>query len=122
MLQGELYTELKDVFPESQMEVKENEGHPLGNGGKVAVYPKTENEISHILQYANKNGKTVSIVGGGTKRGFGGLIDSADILLSLANLKGIVEHIVGDMTLTVKAGTPFQELQQYLEEHNQKYL
>lgn len=120
MLQGELYTELKDVFPESQMEVKENEGHPLGNGGKVAVYPKTENEISHILQYANKNGKTVSIVGGGTKRGFGGLIDSADILLSLANLKGIVEHTVGDMTLTVKAGTPFQELQQYLEEHNQK--
>jgi glycolate oxidase FAD binding subunit len=43
-----------------------------------------------------------------------------DILLSLSNYKGIVEHTVGDMTLTVKAGTPFRELQEYLAAHNQK--
>jgi glycolate oxidase FAD binding subunit len=112
--------ELKSVLPEIQMKEGENDSHPLGNGGQVTLYPKSEEEIANILKYANHNGKKISVVGGGTKRGFGGLIESADILLSLANYKGIVEHIVGDMTLTVKAGTPFKELQEYLAQHNQK--
>ncbi|WP_078414786.1 FAD-binding oxidoreductase [Priestia abyssalis] len=100
--------------------MKEEESHPLGDGGRVIVYPTTEEEIAAILTYANGNGKRISIEGGGTKRGFGGMTEQADILLSLSNYKGIVEHTVGDMTLTVKAGTPFRELQEYLASHNQK--
>ncbi|MGZ4160856.1 MAG: FAD-binding oxidoreductase, partial [Neobacillus sp.] len=38
----------------------------------------------------------------------------------MANYKGIIEHTVGDMTLTVKAGTTFKELQEYLSEYKQK--
>ncbi len=118
MVIAELLTELKAVLPETDM--KEEESHPLGNGGRVIVYPTTEEEITAILTYANGNGKRISVAGGGTKRGFGGVTEQADILLSLSNYKGIVEHTVGDMTLTVKAGTPFRELQEYLAVHNQK--
>lgn len=118
MVIAELLTELKAVLPEVGM--KEEESHPLGNGGRVIVYPTKEEEIAAILSYANENGKRISVVGAGTKRGFGGMIEQADISLSLANYKGIVEHTVGDMTLTVKAGTPFRELQEYLASHNQK--
>lgn len=120
MLVAELLTDLKSILPEDQIFEGESQNHPLGNGGKVTVYPKLEEEISNVLQYANDNGKKISVVGGGTKRGFGGMTESTDILLSLANYKGIVEHTVGDLTLTVKSGTTFKELQEYLNKHNQK--
>lgn len=118
LVTAELLTELKAVLPETDM--KGEESHPLGNSGRIIVYPTTEEEIAAILTYANGNGKQISVAGGGTKRGFGGMMDQADILLSLSNYKGIVEHTVGDMTLTVKAGTSFRELQEYLAAHNQK--
>lgn len=41
-------------------------------------------------------------------------------MLSLTEYSGIVEHTVGDMTVTVKAGTPFGELQTYLKTYNQQ--
>ncbi len=119
-VQTDLLVDLKGILPEERMAEEEGEIHPLGNGGKVTVYPESEEEIAEILRYANTHGKKISIVGGGTKRGFGGVNESADILLSLANMIGIVEHTVGDMTLTVKAGTPFKDLQNALAAHNQK--
>jgi glycolate oxidase FAD binding subunit len=120
LITAELLSELKSMIPESHFEIGDSESHPLGNSGRVIVRPTSEEEIANILKYANQSGKKISIAGGGTKRGFGGLIEFADILLSLENYKGIVEHTVGDMTLTVKSGTNFKELQQYLAEHNQK--
>jgi glycolate oxidase FAD binding subunit len=115
----ELITELKAIIPEERI-TEGQQNHPLGNAGRVNVYPQSEDEIATILKYANENGKKVFVEGNGTKRGYGGLSESADILLSLTNYKGIVEHVVGDMTLTVKAGTTFKELQNYLAEHKQK--
>jgi glycolate oxidase FAD binding subunit len=120
LIATEILSELKSVLRENQIEVVENENHPLGNSGYVTVYPQSEEEIANILKYADGSGKKVTIVGGGTKRGFGGITPSADILLSLANYTGVIEHTVGDMTLTVKSGTPFQQLQKYLAEYNQK--
>jgi glycolate oxidase FAD binding subunit len=120
LIATELLSELKSILRDSQIQVEENENHPLGNSGRVTVYPQSEEEMANVLKYADSSGKKVTIVGGGTKRGFGGLTESADILLSLADYKGVVEHTVGDMTLTVKAGTPFQALQEYLAEYNQK--
>ena len=119
MITAELLTEVRALIPGGRV-VEGESDQLLGNNGVVLVYPQTEEEISAILKYANENGKKVFVEGNGTKRGFGGLSESADILLSLADYKGIVEHVVGDMTLTVKAGTNFKELQDYLAEHKQK--
>nr|WP_244520469.1 FAD-binding oxidoreductase [Fictibacillus solisalsi] len=102
------------------IEEENNHPHPLGNGGYITVFPETEEEIQGILQYAGDHGKKITIQGGGTKRGFGGQTEKADILLSLSKYKGIVEHTVGNMTITVKAGTTFQELQTYLAAHRQR--
>ncbi|MEH7376015.1 MULTISPECIES: FAD-binding oxidoreductase [Bacillaceae] len=119
MITAELLTELKAIVPVER--IKEGEqNHPLGNTSSVNVYPRSEEEIAAVLKYANEKGKSVFVEGNGTKRGYGGLTESADILLSLTNYKGIVEHVVGDMTLTVKAGTTFKELQDYLEKYKQK--
>ena len=110
--------DLKEILPIDQI-TENNECHYLGNSGKVTVFPKNEEEIVRILQYSSDKELKVSVIGNGTKRGFGGLMDSYDLLLSLSQYKGIVEHAPGDMTVTVKAGTPFCELQSYLASYNQ---
>lgn len=116
----ELFAEIQGLMTEGSAEVVKHQSHPLGNGGKIAVYPKTEDEIAKVLSYANENQRTVSVIGGGTKRGFGGMEEAYDILLSLADYRGISEHSSGDMVITVKAGTPFEEIQEYLANFNQR--
>ncbi|WP_066327338.1 FAD-binding oxidoreductase [Anoxybacteroides amylolyticum] len=118
MYTARLVDELNTLFPEIHKE--EQGAHPLGNGGDVALFPQTEDEIRKIVNYAREKKKKLAIIGGGTKRGFGGLVERMDLLLSLANYRGIVEHAVADMVITVKAGTKFQELQDYLAEYRQK--
>ncbi|XJZ28259.1 FAD-binding oxidoreductase [Bacillota bacterium Lsc_1132] len=120
MIVADLMAGLQTVIPKEQIEDGESSFSPLGNNGHIIVYPKTEQEISLLLKYANDHEKKITITGAGTKRGFGGLEESADILLSLANYTGIIEHSVGDMILTVKAGTKFKQLQDYLAQHHQK--
>ncbi|RFU66659.1 FAD-binding oxidoreductase [Peribacillus glennii] len=120
MITADLLTGLQSFLPQDQVIEGGKQSHPLGNSGQVTVFPKSEEEIASVLKYANDNGKTIYVEGAGTKKGFGGLTESADILLSLAEYKGIVEHVPGDMTLTVKAGTCFAELQDYLAQYKQK--
>lgn len=98
---------------------KSDAPHPLGNSGDYTLYPESEEEIVNILKYANENSKTVSIIGRGTKRGYGGTASSYDILLSMERFTGIIEHVPGDMTVTVKPGTTMKDLQAFLAEHNQ---
>ncbi|MCM3714902.1 FAD-binding oxidoreductase [Alkalihalobacillus oceani] len=119
MIVSEEFKELKTLVPEQQIEEKGEEQTLFGNEGRVAVYPKTEQEIVSVLTYANDNGKSVTVAGRGTKKAFGGVIAQSDLLLSLENYTGIIEHTVGNMTLTVRAGTRFQDIQDYLAAHKQ---
>lgn len=116
----ELKAGLRSVIPEDRLEEETESDQWLGNNGQLVIYPQTEQEISRVLKYANEHEMKVNIVSGGTKRGFGGIEASADLLLSMAKYKGVIEHTVGDMTLTVKAGTNFKVLQDYLAVYKQK--
>lgn len=120
MITSDLMDDLKLLINEDCIRENPESNHQLGNTGRLVVSPQSEEDITKLLNYANTNGKTISVISGGTKRGYGGLTEAEDIALSLENYKGIIEHTVGDMTLTVKAGTPFQELQDYLAKYNQK--
>ncbi|SEA14291.1 glycolate oxidase FAD binding subunit [Thalassobacillus cyri] len=91
----------------------------FGNDGAEVVAPESEADIADILRKANKDGKKVAIISGGTKRGYGGLKNDYDILLSLSQYKGVVEHTAGDMTVTVRPGTTIKELQDFLREFDQ---
>ena len=109
---------LRDIFSEGKIIIEES-SHDLGNRAKMTVRPTTEEEIANFMSFAHSNEKKVIIEGGGTKKGFGGLVEYADFCLSLKDYKGIVEHNPGDMTITLKAGTPYLEVQRYLADFNQ---
>lgn len=113
-------SDLEGVLPKEQITHHEGELHPLGNGGTQIIEVLSEEDISKVLAYANKHGKTVNIIAGGTKRGYGGTLEQADILLSLTKYSGIVEHSVGDLTLTVKAGTTLKEISDELAKKGQR--
>lgn len=112
--------DLGAVLPKEQIKHNDEEGHLLGNGGNRIIEARSEEDISNVLAYANKHDKKVNVVSGGTKRGYGGTIEEADILLSLAKYKGIVEHSVGDLTLTVRPGTTLKEITDELVKHKQR--
>lgn len=120
MITTGLLSEIKSIFPDVRILESGSEANPFGNGGTVTVFPSSEEEIASLLKYANDTNKKINVIGSGTKRGYGGTAENAEILLSLENYKGIVEHVPGDMTLTVKPGTAFNEIQDYLLEYNQK--
>ncbi|WP_156291079.1 FAD-binding oxidoreductase [Oceanobacillus salinisoli] len=111
---------LEGILPKEQMRYNNEEKHLLGNGGIQIIEAYSEEDISKVLAFSNKYGKTVNVISGGTKRGYGGLIEQADILLSLAKYKGIVEHSVGDLTMTVRPGTTLKEISDELGNYGQR--
>ncbi|GAK04918.1 glycolate dehydrogenase, FAD-binding subunit GlcE [Geomicrobium sp. JCM 19037] len=90
-----------------------------GNKGKKRYEPLSEEEVVHLLQEAQTKKQTVIPTGNGSKRGFGGVTEDADIELSLKNMNRILEHSAGDMTVTVQPGANFQDVQDQLAEYKQ---
>ncbi|WP_249871221.1 FAD-binding oxidoreductase [Oceanobacillus saliphilus] len=111
---------IEDILPKEQIKQNDEQKHPLGNGGIQMMEAYSEEDISSVLAYANEHDKTVNVISGGTKRGYGGIVELADILLSLANYKGVVDHSVGDLTLTVKPGTTLKEITNALTKTGQR--
>ena len=82
----------------------------------TTITPSTIDEIQQCVREHEK----IHIVGRGTKTAL--LTPSPDVtVLSTAELRGIVEYLPDEYTITVKAGTPVHEMQSALAEH-QQYL
>lgn len=65
--------------------------------------------IAETLHWAHIAGRKLRILGAGRWPGAGRPV-RADETLSLADHRGIVEYVPGDLTMTVRAGTTFQEI------------
>lgn len=82
------------------------------------IYPNTQAELAAVIAWAGQNGYAVLPCGGGTKLDWGGLVKlDANLRLmavSTSRLNRLVEHAVGDLTVTAEAGMKFADLQQVL--------
>ena len=83
------------------------------------VYPNTQEELAAVMGWAGQNGYAVLPCAGGSKLDWGGLVklDSRNVRLMAVNtsrLNRLVEHAVGDLTVTAEAGMRFADLQQVL--------
>jgi glycolate oxidase FAD binding subunit len=87
-----------------------------------AVYPKTQQELAAAIALAHQNKWQILPYGNASKLDWGGLVGGASahlIAISTKRINRLIEHAVGDMTVTVEAGIKFSELQAILAEKGQ---
>jgi glycolate oxidase len=85
----------------------------------VVVRPKNADQVSTVLQYANKERMPVTPRGGGCS-GMGGCLPvDGGIVLDMTSLNSIVSIDEDDMTITTQVGVTFQKL---LEKAGKKNL
>ena len=83
------------------------------------VYPNTVAELSQVMNQCYSNGWRVIPCGRGSKLGWGGVAKEAELILSTERLNRVVEHAVGDLTVTAEAGVKFSDLQELLTQSSQ---
>lgn len=88
------------------------------DGGRAVASPLTTDEVAAVLRLCSAKGLRVEIAGAGTKREWGGVVES-DLILETSGLRGVREHSWQDLTATVGAGTPWAEMQRVLAAHGQ---
>jgi glycolate oxidase FAD binding subunit len=83
------------------------------------VAPKTEAELAEVVTCAHRNRWRLLPCGQGSKLGWGRQTQGIDLVLSTSHLDRIIDHAVGDLTLTAEAGLGLAALQSTLANHNQ---
>ncbi len=86
---------------------------------KPLVIPKTEAAVGKVCAIAQQNQRSIVPCGNGTKLTWGGFPGQFDFYLSTRHLNQIVDHAVGDLTVTVQAGITLAQLQEKLRQSNQ---
>jgi len=87
----------------------------------LAIYPNTQQELAASIEFAARHKLQIIPCGNGSKLNWGGPIQSRAgcIAISTAKLDRLIEHAVGDLTVTVEAGIRFADLQAILAKANQ---
>lgn len=62
----------------------------------------------------------IAICGAGTAAGWAGRLAPVDAVLDTTGLRGVIDHNPGDMTVSVRAGTPVLDLAAELGPHGQR--
>jgi glycolate oxidase FAD binding subunit len=83
------------------------------------VLPHTADELAAVVTLAHQQRWRMLIAGAGSKLSWGGLAQEIDLIVSIQKLDRLVDHAVGDMTVTVEAGMRFVTLQMLLAKHRQ---
>jgi glycolate oxidase FAD binding subunit len=87
---------------------------------KFVAEPANEQELATLLSCANEAGLAVIPRGGGTKLGWGNPPKRADMVVSTARLKRVLEHAWADLTVSIEAGCTFEPLREKLAQHGQR--
>ncbi|NET09746.1 MAG: FAD-binding oxidoreductase [Merismopedia sp. SIO2A8] len=83
------------------------------------VYPQTQEELAEIVACTHHNGWTLLPCGAGSKLHWGGLAQPIDVVISTTCLNRVIDHAVGDLTITAEAGLSYADLQTQLDPRSQ---
>ncbi|MBD1910955.1 MULTISPECIES: FAD-binding oxidoreductase [unclassified Leptolyngbya] len=86
---------------------------------EAVVYPESQEALAEIVTWASRDQVRLLPIGNGSKLKWGGLADGIQVIVSTERLNRVLDHAVGDMTVTVEAGISFQTLQETLAQTNQ---
>ncbi len=104
-LDSEFSSQLAQVAPEARLE--------------CAVFPSSIEQLAEAIACVRANCWRVLVCGSGSKLHWGGLAAGVQVVVSTARLNRLVDHAVGDMTVTAEAGLRFADLQALLKYHGQ---
>jgi glycolate oxidase FAD binding subunit len=85
-----------------------------GLSPSLVLEPETEEGCSRALALCQSEGMAVVPLGAGTRLEVGNPPSRLDAYLSTRALAGIVDHVEGDLTVVVRAGTPLEALNREL--------
>ncbi len=81
--------------------------------------PNAQEELAEVIACAYRNRWQILPTGNGSKLGWGGVAKNIDLVVSTSRLNRLVEHAVGDLTVTAEAGMKFCDLQAILAKEGQ---
>jgi glycolate oxidase FAD binding subunit len=96
-----------------------NRANTLDNVPSYIVFPQTVEQLKSVITCADSNGWSLLPCGSGSKLGWGGVGKDVDLVISTERLNRVIEHAVGDLTVTVEAGVKLADLQNLLRQENQ---
>jgi glycolate oxidase FAD binding subunit len=83
------------------------------------VTPATPQEVAEVMAAAASESDIVAPIGGATKLALGNVPERIDVGLSTSKLMGIIDYEPTDLTLSVRAGSRFADVNAQLAEHGQ---
>ena len=83
------------------------------------VYPNTSEELAAVMVCAHQNQWRVLPCGKRSKLHWGGLVEGVNLVISVERLDQLVDHAIGDLTLTAEAGKKFLDVQNLLSQAGQ---
>lgn len=95
------------------------EGSLWGSSAAPVVFAESEEEVQAVMRWSAETGIAIVPRGKGGYAGYGNRVDGEFVILSLERMNGILEHSVGDLTVTVRAGTSLAALQDHLSGQGQ---
>ncbi len=93
-----------------------------GKRPKVIVSPRTMDEVSKIISYANQQRLAVIPMGNGTKIGMGGIPKKMDIVLLTRRLSRITDCDIDNLTFSAESGITLNEVQKHLAKEGRGYF
>jgi glycolate oxidase FAD binding subunit len=81
-----------------------------GVAPSYVIEPGDTEELSGVLALANERGLGVMPRGAGTKLSLGNAPTRLDLIVSLARMNEVIEHVPGDQIIRVQAGLALSEL------------
>ena len=93
-----------------------------GKKPKVIVSPKTIDEVSKVVAYANQGHLTIVPRGNGTQMGMGGIPKKIDVILSTSRLNRITDSDCENLTLSAESGITLSEVQKNLAKVGKGYF
>ncbi|MEO0984518.1 MAG: FAD-binding oxidoreductase [Cyanobacteria bacterium J06639_14] len=83
------------------------------------AFPETTEQLAAVVTCAHQNHWRLLPCGQGSKLSWGSLVSGVDLVVSTQRLTQVIEHAVGDLTVTVEAGVRFADLQAMLQQTRQ---
>ena len=101
------------------MSIEEKQNFPTYQDSDSVEYPQNEKEVSNFIKKFYKTGLPLELVGSGSKKKIGKILQCSKTL-SLLKLSGIIEYLPEELYIKVKACTPIQQIEEELKKNQQQ--